>query len=180
MTFDTSLIDSLAAQEGSRFARITYTNKNGETFRETINLGADYGRMLRDNHALLLTLSAPAGSIEAKAIEELTKSAEASLKGDNPLNTTVDTYEAVEVDGEAIRGVKRHKETGDLYVDGLSVKGSREVLVAGVYPEVKSRPLTIAKDAIRKTLATSRYRRYKFSSFARIALNGGVLEVAEV
>ena len=180
MTFDTSLAASLASQENSRFARITYTNKHGETFRETIILGADYGRMLRDNYALLLTLSAPAGSIEAKAIEELTKSAEASLQGSNPLNTNVDTFEAVEVDGEAIRGLKRHTVSRELYVDGLSVKGSREVLVAGVYPTVNSRPLTIAKDAIRNTLATARYRRYKFTSFARVALNGDVLEVAEV
>ena len=67
MTFSSSLVEFLATQKGSRFARITYTNKNGETFRETLNLGADYGRMLRDNYALLLTLSAPEGSIEAQA-----------------------------------------------------------------------------------------------------------------
>ena len=84
------------------------------------------------------------------------------------------------MDGEAVRGLRRHKETGELYLDGLSQKGSREVLVAGVYPKVKSRPLTLAKDAIRQTLATARYRRYKFSSTARIALNGDVLEVSEV
>lgn len=180
MTFSSSLVESLATQKGSRFARITYTNKNGETFRETLNLGADYGRMLRDNYALLLTLSAPEGSIEAQAIAELTKSAEASLAGDNPQNTNVDTFEAVVMDGEAVRGLRRHKETGELYLDGLSQRGSREVLVAGVYPKVKSRPLTLAKDAIRQTLATARYRRYKFSATARIALNGDVLEVSEV
>lgn len=187
---ETLLLENLAGQKGARFARITYTNKNKEHFTETLILGADYGRMVKENAGLLMGMLVPlAGqnslevfdnvTLEEQAILELYNSTLDSLTGDNPLNTNVDTFEPYMVDDTAVKGVKQHKVTKEYYVDGLSVKGSRIVHRAGTYKEVKSKPLTIAKDAIRNTLATARYRRYKFSTLARIAANGEVLEVSE-
>lgn len=48
-------------------------------------------------------------------------------------------------------GIKKHNETGDLYITGLSV--NTKYLVQGTYKEVKSRDLTLCKNAIKKHLA---------------------------
>lgn len=185
----------LLASRGATFARITYTNAHGEHYRETLVLGVDYGRCLRDNAETLAPLVSwvtGQGSVDAlafyradvqrRAAFELFASNCDSLSGKgNALDVHAEagTFGPMVVDGVTVRGGKVHNVTGEKYVDGLSVSGSRVVIVVGEYPPDKRRELTVAKDVIRATLATSRYRRYRFDAMTRIAMRGEMLVVGE-
>lgn len=57
-------------------------------------------------------------------------------------------------------GIRLHKETGQVYIYALHV--SKEILIAGEYKKVNSRPKTLAKKAIQKYLdfSTSKFRNF--------------------
>ena len=67
-------------------------------------------------------------------------------------------------------GIKVHNETGEIYIFGL--RTSKTVIEQGVYPTVNSRPLTLAKNQLKKDLKSSKFTQYKLSSTSTIKLNG--------
>ena len=54
------------------------------------------------------------------------------------------------------KGVRLHNETNRLHVYGFFVK--KDVIVKGVYKKVNSRPLTIAKNFLRKNMKSTKFR----------------------
>ena len=54
------------------------------------------------------------------------------------------------------KGVRLHNETNRLHVYGFFVK--KDILVKGVYKKVNSRPLTIAKNFLRKNMKSTKFR----------------------
>jgi len=67
-----------------------------------------------------------------------------------------DTYKSLS------HGVKLHRETGTLHVTGMLV--DRQVVVEPTYPPTNKRAKTVAKDAFKKRLPTSKWRQYKLTS----------------
>lgn len=172
-----ALVGMIAKGKGAKFASITYTAKGtGETARHLMILGASVETLYTKDIAALEAMLAgdTLSPVEREAATELLASRQESLTkgiGNNSAYTCADTY--VHVDGVA--GVKVHKDTGVLYVTGLSQ--SKTVLVPGTYKAVKSAPKTIAKRNIEKGLASGRFRQMILKNVTRAALNGDVLEI---
>jgi len=76
--------------------------------------------------------------------------------------------------------IKLNKETLKLHIYALAV--SKEVLKAGEYKTVKSRPLTIAKNEAKKyfNLTTNKYRNFIIDPemVSGLAINGDVIKLA--
>lgn len=175
-----ALLAQLAAIGGARFASFTYTNKQGETAKYSLILGGSTEEMYRKDityltRALSLLTRIGAREHNVLACSELLASRQKSLEvgiGHNPDYTNADTYLTL----NGFRGVKMHKETGALYVNGLVEK--KVVLIPGEYKAVKSAPKTIAKRKLEKMAYSGRFRQFDLSAISRAALNGEVLELA--
>jgi hypothetical protein len=73
-----------------------------------------------------------------------------------------------------IDGVKVHNETGVIYVYGYREK--KEILTEGNYPVVNSKPLTIAKNELRKKLSTGKFTQYSIEEISSVRANKETLE----
>ena len=107
----------------------------------------------------------PETDLEAQAKKELITSYKTSLdKVDTvPLEEVEDNYSHFkDENGQMIKGVKLHKETNTLHLYGLVVY--KRVLIPGNYKEVKSRPLTLAKNKLKKDLPVNKFRQFKLLS----------------
>lgn len=101
------------------------------------------------------------GELEVQAKEELLQSYQKSLDRihSEPLEVLGDSYSRVtDADGNVIKGCKIHRESGELHLFGLHL--NKRVIVPGTYKEVKSRPLTLAKDKLRRGLPVERFRQF--------------------
>ena len=154
-----SLAKSCASlsKSGARFASITYTAKeSGDVARFTLLLGANYGRLIQASLAIVAKKKVT-GEIPLQAKKEVLESLVQSLvsfetESKNPDYTCADTYEGVTV------GVKCHKEEGTVYLSGVVV--SKKVITPGVFKAVNSKPLTIAKNALKKGTAMTKWRQF--------------------
>lgn len=70
----------------------------------------------------------------------------------------------------AAKGIKVHNESGDIYIFGLRV--NKSVVEQGVYPIVNSKPLTLAKNTLRRELKSNKFTQYKINATTAIKLNG--------
>ena len=150
-----------------------YTNKQGETSNNLINVGASYERAKQKDIELLENLNASEHTFKStpdlieEARVELIK---AFLKPDeNRSQGQKDAYTNI------VSGVKVHNETGVLYVYGY--RENKTVLKAGEYKEVKSAALTIAKNELRKLLRTGKFTQYALELGNEIRCNGETLEL---
>lgn len=170
---------SLVGTEAVKFAVFVYRAKEtGEVARVSVMLGASLTSLYQQDVAVLKSMIPTLDGISKEAAEAILKSREESLNvgiGNNsayvhaPQNA--DTYAVI----PGLNGVKVHKETGELYVSGLV--SHKTVLEAGTYKEVKSRPLTIAKREISKTLGSSKYRQYILRNIEAVTIDGDTLTI---
>lgn len=171
------VVGALGKGKGAKFANITYrVKKNNELARYRIILGANTETLyLKDIKALEVLLPTLTDNLQIEAATAILNSRNLSVAvgiGNNPAFTCADTYTHV----EGIPGCKIHKETGVLYVSGLVEE--KTVLEAGEpMKPVNSKPLTIAKRKIEKTLPSGRFRQLIIKNVARLACNGEVIEV---
>lgn len=131
----------------------------GEVADHTVCFHFSYGNAL-ERSIRTLTQLVLSDSLEIQAREELVASYQRSLDKvrTEPLEILGDVYDRVMVDGAPVKGIKIHRETGNLHLFGLHV--NKKVLVPGTYKEVKSRPLTVAKDQLRKLVPVERFRQF--------------------
>lgn len=64
---------------------------------------------------------------------------------------------------------------GDVYIFGYRLK--KTIIVPTIYKEVKSRPITIAKNYIKTFLKTSKYKQFKLENIERLNCNKEQLEI---
>ena len=74
-------------------------------------------------------------------------------------------------------GLKQHTENNELYVYGMLVH--KTILSEGEYKEKNSKPLTIAKNIIRKNLRTSKYRQFKIGKAEQFKIKGDTITFGE-
>lgn len=133
---------------------------SGEVADHTICFHMSYGSALERSIALLSEV-VPADDLEAQAKSELLASYQKSLDKvtTEPLEVVGDHYDRVlDAEGAPIKGIKIHKESGALHLFGLAHR--KVVHTKGTFKEVKSRPLTIAKDRLRKSLPVEKFRQF--------------------
>ena len=183
------LLDALAGMKGAQFASIRYTakaqtNKAGkvvgprmtdEVARHVIILGASTSALYLRDLETLAEIAPSLTGLEAEAAELISESRRVSLAlgvGNNPDYSAMGAYTPT-----AVRGVKIHNATGQLHVDGLSVR--KDVETAAVYRTVNSKPETLARAAVEARLPSARFRQFKLSGVTVARLNGDTLELGE-
>lgn len=171
-------IDTLrnATTKGCTFITFLYQKKTtGEVSKYQINFGINYRNACEIDKAALEAYQ-PKDALEEQAKAEMVKSLTETLtEGVSQAYTQKDTYETIG------RGIRQHKETGEIYIHGFI--HSKEQIVPPTTPKkpVNSRPLTLAKNKIKKELDL---KRNKFGDFiinpdniAGILVNGDVIQI---
>ena len=150
-----------------------YTNSHNEVSNNLVNVGASYENAKRKDIETLENLNVSEHSFKStpdlieEARIELIK---AFLKPDeNRSQGQINAYTQI------VPGVKVHNETGVLYVYGY--RENKTTLKQGEYKEVKSKPLTIAKNELRKLLRTGKFTQYALEIGNEIKANGNTLEL---
>jgi hypothetical protein len=154
-----------------------YTNKQGEVSNNLINIGIKYESAKKKDIAFLneLDIKKAVKEYELKSSIELLEEAKKELmvsfiKPDqNRSQGQINAYTII------FDGVKVHNETGVLYLYGYREK--KDVLVKGEYKSVNSKPLTIAKDELRKLLKTNKFVNFALEVGNTLKLNGETLEL---
>jgi len=166
-----------ATARGASFVGVTYRAKeSGELSRYTLAVGVQYLNLVRKSLAEARAVSAEnnaRGSLERKAkadvIRSLRNTLENSKRGEQN-----DAYTKKSMYAEVASGVNVFDD-GTFELKGIVI--SRKVLEVGVHKQVKSRPLTIAKDAIRKQLSLAKWRTLCLDSGALDSLRAGHKEI---
>lgn len=164
------------------FIAFPYTNKKNETSKLLIYVGASYENAKQEDMNQIenyLTGNDLAYLASDKYTRQDWNNALAELLNalKNPdTNRSIgqtDAYINVTENGM----VKWCVATQKLYIAGNVVRKS--VIEEGEYPEVKSKPITIAKNAIRKNyLKSGKIRRYDITNLAGdIKINGDIIEI---
>jgi len=157
-----------ATARGASFVGVTYRAKeSGELSRYTIAVGVQYLNLVRKSLAEARAVAAEnnlRGSIERKAKADVLRSLRNTLENAKHGEQN-DAYTKKGMYAEVASGVNVFDD-GTFELKGIVV--SRKVLEVGVHKQVKSRPLTIAKDAIRKQLSLAKWR--------TLCLDAGALE----
>lgn len=150
-----------------------YENKFGEIANNLVNVGISYEKSKEKDIQFLKELNV--NSIESKSDKKLLEQARLEL---------ISSFEKPEInrsEGQInaytniIKGVKVHNQTGEVYIFGY--RENKTILQEGNYPIVKSKPLTIAKNELRKLLRTGKYTQYVLSSIGEVRTNGQTLEL---
>jgi hypothetical protein len=158
-----SIIETLATiRQSSTFLTLKgyKSATSGEVADHQIVFHMSYQSALEKSITALETVI-PADDLEAQAKSELLASYQKSLDKvrTEPLEVVGDHYDRVlDAEGNHIKGCKVHRESGELHLFGLALR--KTVLIPGTYKEVKSRPLTLAKDKLRKGLPVERFRQF--------------------
>lgn len=166
----TSLLGEIKtlASTGARFISLIYTAKGtGEVARHTLAVGVSIENAYWRDVAILTAKRPTLAGLALQACDELLASLRESLEkgvGNNSAYTCKGVYEPI------ARGLKLQVETGVLHVTGFSI--GKEVIAPGVYRDVKSKPLTVEKDKLRKGLKSGKFRQYAVSELETVAMNG--------
>lgn len=166
MAKHTGTMVKLTEAKGTHFVGVRkYRNQQGELSNQTILVGFSYANAKETD---LKTLKAADPVAVAEAVgypvdlvqvvfAELEKSLVSPEKARSEGQTNA--YETVS------NGVRRHVETGDLYLTGLRV--TKKVLEKGEYKTVNSSDKTLCKNKVKKHLG------FRTDQFVNFKLTGG-------
>lgn len=172
------LISSLALTAGrAKFASLTYASKqSGEVARHTLIIGANYNKVVQESLLELEIMLPTLTGIKAQACDELMesfkKTLEAHARGEqNEDYTKKGLYRTL------CTGLQCLDTDGTLEICGLS--HAKAVITPGVFKEVKSRPLTIAKNELRALTRAGKWRTFCLDAgnLNGVRLNGETLEL---
>jgi hypothetical protein len=142
-----------------------YRNSYGEISNNVVNVGASLSNAKNKDIEKLQSLDVTTygdSILLEKARVELINS---FIKpNENRSQGQIDAYTIV------AKGIKVHNETGEIYIFGL--RKDKKVIEQGVYPIVNSKPLTIAKNTLKKNLKSSKFTQFKLSATSVIRTNG--------
>lgn len=175
-----ALLSELAKVTRPKFASFTYRSKEtGELARYTIMLGVNYGELYKKDRDTLAAMLPSLDGLDKEAGEALLKSIEESITkglGNNSAYThgkdKGDTYVSI----MGIDGLKVNKNDGVLHV--LGVLQNKVVLEEGEHKVINSKPLTLAKNAIRRQLRQGKVRQFALTNIQSARINGETLELA--
>lgn len=157
-------INHIGAVKMPRFIAINgYQNKEGAVSNYVVNINCKHGNKVKKDIGQLKAIIKAIPKMPETALEYMAANILLQAFIDNGNKETASVQSLVQSDlYENINGsVQRHKETGEYYIKGYLI--SRTVLVAVQKKVVNSKPLTVAKDKLRRNLRTEKYVRFKFS-----------------
>jgi len=140
-----------------------YRNEYSEVADYSLIFHMSYQNALKRS-LLALESIVPASDLESVAKQELVAGFQKSLDkmAEIPLEELEDGYTRFfDEDGKYIKGVKLHDATNTLHLYGLVAH--KRVLMPGDYPKSNKRPLTMAKDKLRKLCPVSKFRQFRIT-----------------
>lgn len=197
-----NLIAELKKITGVSFVAFNYKDKDGEITKRLVNIGVSYKNALAKDLILLSNLRFD-DVLKEQARVELLKSVIMSLKKQineegqdeilsNAIEQIISENSLVFTEKEQAEhtkkseaqtetyinictGLKYHNEMQKLYIQGMSVK---KTIVEEVVKADTRKPLTKAKDAIRKEMKSTKYRLFIIESLeSTFKINGDTLEL---
>ncbi|NIQ16489.1 MAG: hypothetical protein GTO02_19475 [Candidatus Dadabacteria bacterium] len=159
---------------GVSFVNIcNYTNKQGEVECALINVGVSYENAKKKDVEYLadLDVSTLGSDLPTSLLEEARQALLGAIISPNKKRSEAQKNAYTHV----TNGVKVHNENGQLYIFGMKVR--KTTIVEGEYKEDTRRPLTKAKDAIRKTMKSTQYRQFIVPNFDTVSVKGDTLEI---
>ena len=144
-----------------------YTNSSGEIANHLVNVGASYENAKAKDIEYLRNLNVE--KFDSKLDSALLETESFINPSENRSNGQIDAYTHI------FSGVKVHNETGKLYIYGY--RENKTVIQEGTYKTVNSKPLTIAKNELRKQLRTGKFTQYSLEIGNELRLNGETLEL---
>ncbi|HWY34284.1 MAG TPA: hypothetical protein VNX68_06525 [Nitrosopumilaceae archaeon] len=152
------LLDTLMNYKGIGYISLQYRNKQGELSKRLMNLGAKIENAKKKDLAMMESEGIPyvASTKYTKADWDMAmaETKQSLIKADEVRSEG--QKNACIVLNEENGSVKYNMNTQEIYLFGKSEK--KEVIEAGVYPTVNSRAKTIAKEAIKKSLTSAKFR----------------------
>jgi hypothetical protein len=123
--------------------------------------------------------SASLNGLDKQAADELLNSFVASLNGTQENYTKQDIYVDVsDSSGKTVQGIKRNINDNSIQIFGL-LHSKVQISPPTIEDKpVKSRPLTIAKNKLRKNLPVGKFREFALEYLNVVKLNGETLELA--
>lgn len=167
----TTLFGNLKNITGCSFVSIVYTNEQNEVQKTLINVGVSYENAKLKDIEYLKNLDVK--TIKSSQTNALLEEARKALLGALISPSKAMSEGQINAYTYLTNGLKIHNETNNLYVVGMKVK--KEVLVSGDYKEDTRKPLTIAKDDIRKEMKSTQYRNYNLTNMAKVTMKGDIL-----
>lgn len=138
-----------------------YCNEAGEIADYNIIFHMSYENALKRSIAILEAL-VPDSDLQALAKHELLSSYHTSIANikETPIEEIDDAYTRFfDADGSYIKGVKLHTKTSQLHLYGLVHQ--KRVITPGTYKKVNSRPLTIEKNKLTRTVPVGKFRQFR-------------------
>jgi hypothetical protein len=149
-----------------------YTNSANEKSNNLINIGIKYENQKNKDIEFLKNLDIQSIPFHSSLIDiEKARIAliESFLKPNvNRSNGQKNAYYTIN------SCIKVHVETGEVYIYGY--RENKTILIEGEYKEVDSKPLTIAKNELRRLLKTNKFKYFKLSNLETLKANKEVLE----
>lgn len=149
--------------------------ETGEVANHLVNIGVSFSKAVEKDIDFLKNLDVRTMTWKSSIIDiEIAKTELLNsliTPNQNRSDAQKDAYTII------CEGVKVHNETGILYVWGHTIPEKKEIIVEGVYKKVNSKPLTIAKNEIRKLLKSTKYRLFKVDVGNVLKSAGEVVEI---
>ena len=174
---------ALTAIQGNRFVSLTYISKSsGELARHVINVGFSYHNAV-EKSVTELEIQMAEGKFTTALDKAAADEVMASLKKTLAAHERGEQNEDYTKKGQYIpiaAGVNVNTTDNTIQLFGLS--HSKTVIVEGIFPKVNSKPMTLAKKAITKTLPVGKFREFALdlSQVAQVKVNGDTLEMEPV
>lgn len=140
-----------------------YRNEHGEVADYSIVFHISYENALKRS-IMALECVVPEDDMQTLAKQQLLDGYNKSLSNiaTTPVEEVENAYTRfLDSNGKYVKGVRLHTETNTLYIYGML--NSKRVTAAGIYPARNKRPLTIAKDKLRRLCSVDKFRQFKIT-----------------
>jgi hypothetical protein len=147
-----------------------YRNSFGEVSNNMVNVGASLSNAKAKDVITLQGLDVTTFNADSITLEKARVELINSFinPNENRSNGQIDAYTII------AKGIKVHNITGKIYIFGL--RTNKTVIEQGIYPTVNSKPLTLAKNQLKKDLKSSKFTQYALENITSVKLNGQTLE----
>jgi hypothetical protein len=165
------LINHLKSITGVSFVSVTYVNQQNEKHQTVFNVGVDYQNAKEKDIEYLSNLDVTTLSSDLDI--ELLEIARVELLNSfiNPSKTRSEGINSAYT--HIGKGLKIHNESGTLFVYGMKI--SKRVIQEGDKKEDTRRPLTVAKDEIRRLLKSTQYRQFEIGRAFQFKIKGDTI-----
>ena len=179
-----SLLRKFDSLNGAKYITINgYKSKTGEVANHNINVNVNiHNAKVKDLETLkkypvaeLLAIADKAGAdfdTAMQAVSELIVSKERNLtENDRTAQSKAQTDSYVQLG----KGLKLHKDSMNIYVSGFA--NSKTIIVEGEHKSVNSKPKTLVKKAIEKTLKMSKFRNFNVGNADSLTITGDTIQI---